>query len=112
MASSLSGGNQQKLMAARELEQNPAVLVAHGPTKGLDPEAAKAMRDRCFAAAQAGGAVVVISADLDEVADLAHRIIVLYRGVVTDAFPCEDMTPERLGAAMSGLTETSGATGD
>ncbi|MCY4432807.1 MAG: ATP-binding cassette domain-containing protein [bacterium] len=112
MASSLSGGNQQKLMAARELEQNPAVLVAHGPTKGLDPEAAKAMRDRCFAVAQAGGAVVVISADLDEVADLAHRIIVLYRGVVTDAFPIEDMTPQRLGAAMAGLSETSGVSGD
>ncbi|WP_420637858.1 ABC transporter ATP-binding protein [Candidatus Poriferisocius sp.] len=105
-AGSLSGGNQQKLMAARELEKNPTVLVAHGPTKGLDPEAAKAMRDRCFAAAQAGGAVVVISADLDEVADLAHRVIVLYRGRVTDAFPTGQMTSERLGAAMSGLTET------
>ncbi|WP_419928824.1 ABC transporter ATP-binding protein [Candidatus Poriferisocius sp.] len=109
-ASSLSGGNQQKLMAARELEKNPTVLVAHGPTKGLDPEAAKAMRDRCFAAAQAGGAVVVISADLDEVADLAHRVIVLYRGAVTDAFPIEDMTSERVGAAMAGLTESAGAT--
>ena len=107
-ASSLSGGNQQKLMAARELEQNPTVLVAHGPTKGLDPEAAKAMRDRCFAAAQAGGAVVVISADLDEVADLAHRVIVLYRGQVTDTFPIEEFTSERLGAAMAGLGETAG----
>ncbi len=110
-ASSLSGGNQQKLMAARELEKNPAVLVAHGPTKGLDPEAAKTMRDRCFAAAQAGGAVVVISADLDEVSDLAHRVIVLYRGRVTDAFPIEDLTSERLGAAMAGLTETTEAVG-
>ena len=108
-ASSLSGGNQQKLMAARELEKNPTVLVAHGPTKGLDPEAAKAMRDRCFASAQAGGAVVVISADLDEVSDLAHRVVVLYRGRVTDAFPIEEMTSERLGAAMAGLTETMGA---
>jgi ABC-type uncharacterized transport system ATPase subunit len=103
-AGSLSGGNQQKLMAARELEYDPSVLVAHGPTKGLDPEAAKTMRDRCFAAAQSGGAVVVISADLDEVIDLAHRVIVLNAGLVTDQFPIEAMSSERLGAAMAGLT--------
>ncbi|MDH3755689.1 MAG: ATP-binding cassette domain-containing protein [Acidimicrobiia bacterium] len=106
-ASSLSGGNQQKLMAARELERDPTVLVAHGPTKGLDPEAAKTMRDRCFAAAQSGGAVVVISADLDEVADLANRVIVLNAGRATDEFPIEQMNSERLGAAMAGLTTAS-----
>ena len=110
-AGSLSGGNQQKLMAARELEYDPSVLVAHGPTKGLDPEAAKTMRDRCFAAAQSGGAVVVISADLDEVADLAHRVIVLNAGVVTDEFPIEEMSSERLGAAMAGLTKVDATDG-
>jgi general nucleoside transport system ATP-binding protein len=112
-AGSLSGGNQQKLMAARELERDPAVLIAHGPTKGLDPEAAKTMRDRCFAAAQSGGAVVVISSDLDEVADLAHRVIVLNAGRVTDEFSIDEMTSERLGAAMAGLMpETSETAGD
>ena len=112
LASSLSGGNQQKLMAARELEFDPAVLIAHGPTKGLDPEAAKTMRDRCFAVAQAGGAVVVISSDLEEVADLAHRVIVLNSGARTDEFPIEEMTSQRLGAAMAGLTVEGSAPED
>ena len=100
---SLSGGNQQKLMAARELERDPSVLVAAGPTKGLDPHAAKTMRDRCFAVAEAGGAVVIVSADLDEVGELAHRLIVLNAGVITDEFPIEELESARLGAAMAGL---------
>ena len=103
IAGSLSGGNQQKLMAARELETTPKVLVAHGPTKGLDPQAAKVMRDRCFAVAEAGGAVVVISADLDEIRDLAGRVVVLNGGRVSDTMTIDEMTPARLGAAMSGL---------
>ena len=96
-------------MAARELERTPSVLVAHGPTKGLDPEAARTMRDRLFSVAVAGGAVVVISADLDEVADLAQRVVVLNGGRVTDEFSIEEMTAARLGAAMTGLTERAGS---
>ena len=103
-AGSLSGGNQQKLMAVRELENNPAVLVAHGPTKGLDPEASKVMRDRCFGVAEAGGAVVVISADLEEIVELADRVIVLSAGKIVDRFDIADMTAARLGAAMAGLS--------
>ena len=109
LAGSLSGGNQQKLMAARELERTPSVLVAHGPTKGLDPEAARTMRDRLFSVAVAGGAVVVISADLDEVADLAHRVVVLNGGRVSDEFSIEEMTAARLGAAMTGLSDRADA---
>lgn len=100
----LSGGNQQKLLAARELETTPSVLVAVGPTKGLDPVATKVMRDRIFDVATRGGAVVVISADMDEVLDLAHRIVVLSAGDVTDEFPAWECTPARLGAAMAGIT--------
>jgi simple sugar transport system ATP-binding protein len=95
-------------MAARELERDPAVLIAAGPTKGLDPQAAKVMRDRCFAVAERGGAVVIISADLDEVRELAHHVMVLNGGRVTDRFEVEEMTPSRLGAAMSGLTGRDG----
>lgn len=104
-AGSLSGGNQQKLMAARELENSPAVLIAHGPTKGLDPEASKTMRDRCFAVAETGGAVVVISADLEEIIELADRVIVLSSGRIVDRFDIADMTSARLGAAMAGLSD-------
>ena len=102
-AGSLSGGNQQKLMAAREMERDPAVLVAAGPTKGLDPHAGRAIRDRCFDTAARGGAVVIISADLDEVADLSQRVVVLSGGRVTDRFGVEEMTSARLGAVMAGL---------
>jgi ABC-type uncharacterized transport system ATPase subunit len=100
----LSGGNQQKLLAARELEQSPSVLIAVGPTKGLDPVATRVMRDRIFDVAARGGAVVIVSADIDEVLDLAHRVIVLSAGVVTDEFPSELCTSARLGAAMAGIT--------
>lgn len=102
-ARALSGGNQQKLLAARELDRDPAVLVAVGPTKGLDPLASQVMRDRIFGVAMRGGAVVVITADMDEVLDLAHRVVVLSGGVVTDEFPIEVATSERLGAAMAGI---------
>jgi general nucleoside transport system ATP-binding protein len=108
IAGSLSGGNQQKLMAARELERDPSVLIAAGPTKGLDPQASKVMRDRCFAVAERGGAVLIISADLDEVRELAHRVMVLNAGRVTDQFPVDEMTPARLGAAMAGLSPLGG----
>ena len=57
------------------------------------------------------GAVVVISADLDEVADVAHRVIVLNSGRITDEFPIEEMTSARLGAAMSGLVSAEARTG-
>ncbi|MCY4632006.1 MAG: ATP-binding cassette domain-containing protein [bacterium] len=111
-AGSLSGGNQQKLMAAREMERDPAVLVAAGPTKGLDPHAGRAIRDRCFETAGRGGAVVIISADLDEVAELAQRVVVLSGGRVTDRFGVEEMTSARLGAVMAGLAwDPSGEAG-
>ena len=113
-AAALSGGNQQKLMAAREMERDPAVLVAAGPTKGLDPHAGRAIRDRCFDAAARGGAVVIISADLDEVAELSQRVVVLSGGRVTDRFGVEEMTSARLGAVMAGLAwdATGGPEGD
>ena len=70
------------------------------------------MRDRCFAVAEGGGAVVIISADLDEIRELAHRVLVLNAGRITDGFPVEEMTPGRLGAAMSGLAGAVSGGGD
>jgi len=84
-ASTLSGGNQQKLVVARELSRSPAVLVAENPTRGLDIGAAAAIHGRIKAAAEAGTAVLFYSSDLDEVLQLAHRIIVISRGVLTEA---------------------------
>ena len=65
-------GNQQKLIVARELSRNPAVLVAENPTRGLDIGAAAAIRSRIRAAAEAGAAVLVYSSDLDEVLQLSR----------------------------------------
>ena len=84
-AASLSGGNQQKLIVARELSRNPAVLVAENPTRGLDISAAAAIRSRIRAAAEAGAAVLVYSSDLDEVLQLSHRTVVVCRGVLSEA---------------------------
>jgi general nucleoside transport system ATP-binding protein len=83
-AASLSGGNQQRLILARELSQNPAVIVAENPTRGLDVNAAAAIHERLRTAAATGAAVIFHSADLDEVLQLANRVIVLVRGVISE----------------------------
>jgi ABC-type uncharacterized transport system ATPase subunit len=84
-ASSLSGGNQQKLIVARELSRSPAVLVAENPTRGLDIGAAAAIHARLRATAAAGSAVLFYSSDLDEVLRLAERVVVVNRGILTEA---------------------------
>jgi general nucleoside transport system ATP-binding protein len=81
-ASELSGGNQQKLVAARELARAPRVIVAEDPTRGLDIRAAAEIHARLLAAAAAGAAVLMYSSDLDEVLGLAHRVVVMSRGAV------------------------------
>jgi general nucleoside transport system ATP-binding protein len=83
-AASLSGGNQQKLIVARELSRYPAVLVAENPTRGLDVSAAAAIHQRIRAAATDGTAILFHSSDLDEVLHLAHRVIVVARGSMTE----------------------------
>jgi ABC-type uncharacterized transport system ATPase subunit len=86
-ASELSGGNQQKLVAARELARAPRVIVAEDPTRGLDIRAAAEIHARLIAAAGAGAAVVVHSSDLDEVLRLAHRVVVMARGALRPVAP-------------------------
>jgi simple sugar transport system ATP-binding protein len=83
-ASSLSGGNQQKLIVARELARNPAVIVAENPTRGLDVSATAAVHARLREAVSAGAAMLIHSSDLDEVLHLAHRVIVLSRGTLIE----------------------------
>ena len=83
-AGSLSGGNQQKLIVARELARKPAVIVAENPTRGLDIAAAAAIHARLRSAAAAGAAVFFHSSDLDEVLHLAERVVVVARGAITE----------------------------
>jgi simple sugar transport system ATP-binding protein len=76
----LSGGNQQKLVLARELDGRPPLVVAENPTRGLDIRATADVHDRLRAAARDGAAVVVYSSDLDEVLALSTRVVVLHAG--------------------------------
>ena len=86
-AGALSGGNQQKLVVARELFRAPAVVVAENPTRGLDIRATRDVHARLRSAAAAGASVLFHSADLDEVMELADRIIVVTRGVIREVPP-------------------------
>jgi simple sugar transport system ATP-binding protein len=83
--SSLSGGNQQKLIVARALERHPEVLVAETPTRGLDVQATRAVHERLREAARRGVAVIFSSSDLDEVMALGQRIVVMTRGGLREA---------------------------
>jgi simple sugar transport system ATP-binding protein len=83
-AATLSGGNQQKLVMARELAREPRVVVAENPTRGLDIRATEAIHARFRAAAASGAAVLVYSSDLDEVLALADRVLVATRGTISE----------------------------
>jgi general nucleoside transport system ATP-binding protein len=96
----LSGGNQQKVVLARELAALPPLVVAENPTRGLDVRAASAIRQRLRAAAQSGAAVVWYSSDLDELAAEADRVLVLYDGRVRQCAPSRD----DIGRAMLGTS--------
>lgn len=98
-ARSLSGGNQQRLVLARELSGRPSLLVAENPTRGLDVRASAAVHARLRAAAAAGLAVIVHSSDLDEALALSTRILVVHAGRVVEVPRDRD----RVGRAMLGL---------
>jgi general nucleoside transport system ATP-binding protein len=98
---SLSGGNAQKLVLARELEGAPGVVLACHPTRGLDPEATRAVADRVFDAAGAGAAVVWIGAELDELLAVSHRIVVLAGGRLAGPFE-RPFDRAAIGLAMGG----------
>jgi len=94
----LSGGNQQKFVLARELDNDPRLIVAENPTRGLDIRATAFVREQLRAARDAGVAVVLYSSDLDEIVDLADRVLVVQSARVTEV--PKDRT--RIGAAMLG----------
>ena len=100
----LSGGNQQKLVIGRALLGNRSVIVAENPTRGLDVRSAAAVHDRLrtATAAAAGVGVVFYSSDLDEVLELADRVVVLSRGRTIEAGPASDLSRGRLGCLMLG----------
>ncbi|HST82841.1 MAG TPA: ABC transporter ATP-binding protein [Kineosporiaceae bacterium] len=110
LASALSGGNQQKLIVGREMSGAPKLLIAAHPTRGVDVGAQAAIWDLLRAARAEGLAVLLISADLDELIGLSDTLTVILRGrLVASGIDPAGVTPEQLGSAMTGATaeETS-----
>jgi general nucleoside transport system ATP-binding protein len=101
LASSLSGGNQQKVAVAREIASNPSLLIAHQPTRGLDVGAIEFVHRRLVAERDAGRGVLLVSLEFEEVRSLADRILVIYEGEIVGEFPPET-SEEELGVAMTG----------
>jgi general nucleoside transport system ATP-binding protein len=102
LARALSGGNQQKLIVGREMSSEPTLLIAAHPTRGVDVGAQAAIWQHIKNARRQGLAVLLISADLDELIGLSDRIEVILRGRLVGSFDPDDVTPERLGSAMTG----------
>jgi len=102
--SSLSGGNAQKIVIARETAEQPEVLIAAQPTRGLDVGAARFVHERLLEIRAAGGGVLLISADLDELLAISDRIVVMYEGRIVGRMSHAEATREKLGVLMTGGT--------
>jgi simple sugar transport system ATP-binding protein len=99
---SLSGGNQQRVVLARELARSPRVLVASQPTRGLDVGAIEYMSARLRRAAESGTAVLLISSELEELLELADRVAVIHRGRIVGEMARSEVNVDRLGLMMGG----------
>jgi general nucleoside transport system ATP-binding protein len=100
-AATLSGGNQQKLILARELNEEPKLLIAHQPTRGLDVGAIEFVWKQILEQKAAGRGVLLISAELDEIYALSDRIVTIYEGRITGEY-APDAPPTELGIGMTG----------
>jgi simple sugar transport system ATP-binding protein len=99
-AATLSGGNQQKMILARELEERPRLLIAHQPTRGLDVGATEFVWTKILEQKAAGTGVLLISAELEEIYALSDRIVTLSRGRITGEYP-PDAPAEEIGIGMT-----------
>ena len=102
LAAALSGGNQQKFIVGREMSKAPALLIASHPTRGVDVGAQGAIWDVLRSARDKGMAIVLISADLEELIGMSDRLLVMLRGKLTAELDPAKTTPEQLGSAMTG----------
>jgi simple sugar transport system ATP-binding protein len=102
-AGSLSRGNQQKLIVAREFSRPIKLLIASQPTRGLDVGSVEYIHSRILQKRDEGCAVVLVSSELDEIMQLADRIAVMYRGKIIDILPAEKATKEGVGLLMAGI---------
>ncbi|QKQ78019.1 ABC transporter ATP-binding protein [Nostoc sp. TCL240-02] len=106
LVSQLSGGNQQKVVLARELAQTPALIIAMQPTRGLDVGATVAVQSRILTERDRGAAVLYISSDLEEVMTMSDRIAVIYRGEFVAILDAATAKVEEIGLLMAGGSKT------
>ena len=102
LTGSLSGGNQQKAIIAREIDKNPELLIAVQPTRGLDVGAIEHVHKQLVQARDAGKGVLLVSLELDEVMNVSDRILVMYEGEIVGEFDPKKVTVEELGLYMAG----------
>ncbi len=107
-AGSLSGGNQQKMVIAREIQRDPKLLIAAQPTRGVDIGAIEFIHRRLVEERDAGTAVLLVSLEMQEVLSLADRIIVIFEGQIVAEFEGGRVDEERLGLAMVGSADAAG----
>ncbi|EET58228.1 ABC transporter, ATP-binding protein [Marvinbryantia formatexigens DSM 14469] len=108
LARSMSGGNQQKAIIAREIDKNPELLIAVQPTRGLDVGAIEYIHSQLVAQRDAGKGVLLISLELDEVMNVSDRILVMYEGEIVGEFDPKKVTVEELGLYMAGAKKGGG----
>jgi ABC-type uncharacterized transport system ATPase subunit len=100
-AGALSGGNQQKVILAREIDRDPKVLIAAQPTRGLDVGAIEVVHARLIEERNEGRAILLVSLELEEILSLSDRILALFEGEIVSEYP-PTVTEEELGIAMTG----------
>jgi simple sugar transport system ATP-binding protein len=108
-ARSFSGGNQQKLVLAREMEHDPDLLLVGQPTRGVDIGAIEFIHKRLIAMRDAGKAVLLVSVELDEILSLADRILVMFDGTITGELDAAEADERRIGLLMAGITQEAQA---
>jgi ABC-type uncharacterized transport system ATPase subunit len=104
----MSGGNQQKLIVARELDRDPDIVIAVQPTRGLDIGATEYIHKQLVAQRDQGKAVLLVSLELDEVMDISDRILVIYEGEIVGDLNPKEITVEELGLYMAGSKRSGG----
>jgi simple sugar transport system ATP-binding protein len=104
-AHAFSGGNQQKLVLAREMEHDPDLLLVGQPTRGVDIGAIEFIHKRLIAMRDAGKAVLLVSVELDEILSLADRILVMFDGTITGELTAAEADERRIGLLMAGITK-------
>ena len=109
VARSMSGGNQQKAIIAREIDKDPELLIAVQPTRGLDVGAIEYIHKQIVAQRDAGKAVLLVSLELDEVMSLSDRILVIYEGEIVGELDPKQTTVQEMGLYMAGAKRSTKA---